>query len=256
MIERLLEWFSDPATWSGRAGIPTRIAEHLGYSAVVILVAALIAIPIGLVIGHTGRGKWLVSSANAARAVPSLGLLFAFALWLGPRIDGDLAFVVPSLLVLIILAMPALLSGAYAGVEAVDPAARDAARGLGMTPRQVLFGVELPCALPLVLSGLRSATLQVIATATIASYISLGGLGRFLIDGLASGNYAQMAGGALLVAIVALVVDGVLAMITRFLVSPGLSDGGRASRTGRARRQPVDTQVQPGAAAVQSQATP
>lgn len=235
MIERLLAWFGDPATWSGSSGVPVRIAEHLGYSVVVVLVASLLAIPLGLVIGHTGRGKWLVSSANAARAVPSLGLLFAFALWLGPLIEGDLVFVLPSIIVLVILAMPPLLSGAYAGVEAVDPSARDAARGVGMTPSQVLLGVELPCAMPLLLSGLRSATLQVIATATIASYISLGGLGRFLIDGLAAGDYAQMAGGALLVALVALAVDGVLSLLTRLVVSPGLRETGGRRRDRRSR---------------------
>lgn len=230
MIDRLIAWFTDPLNWSGSDGILTRVGEHVVYSVIVVLVAALIAVPAGLLIGHTGRGRWLISSTNAARAVPSLGLLFAVALWLGPRLESDLAFVLPSLIVLVILAMPPLLSGAYAGVEAVDPAARDAAYGVGMTSRQVLLGVELPCAAPLLMSGLRSATLQVVATATIASYISLGGLGRFLIDGLAAADYAQVAGGALLVALLALLVDGVLALVQRVVTSPGLRlDSGRAA---------------------------
>jgi osmoprotectant transport system permease protein len=125
--------------------------------------AAVLALPLGLWVGHTGRGRWLVTLANAARAVPSLGLLFAVAMFVGPRISSNLAFVIPSVVVLVLLAIPPLLSGADAGVRAVDPAARDAAYGMGMPGPEVLRGVELPCALPLLLSGVRSATLQVIA---------------------------------------------------------------------------------------------
>ena len=179
----------------------------------------------------TGRGRWLVSATNAARAVPTPGLLFALALWVGPHIPGRAAFVVPSVIALVLLAIPPILAGTYAGVEAVDPAARDAAKGIGMTPRQVLARVELPCALPLLWSGLRSAVLQVIATATIAAYIGLGGLGRFLIDGLAQADYAQTAGGAILVCLLALVADGVLALVQRVIVSPGVS-GRRRRRRG------------------------
>lgn len=233
MISRLLDWLADPTSWSGPTGILTRLLEHLVYTGVVVLIAAAIALPAGLLIGHTGRGKWLISLANAARAIPSLGLLFGMALWLGPRLSSELAFFLPSVIVLVVLAIPPLLSGAYAGVEAVDPAARDAARGVGMTRREVLLGVELPCALPLVFSGVRSATLQVVATATIASFIALGGLGRFLVDGLASADYAQMAGGALLVALLALALDGLLALVQRLAVSPGL----QLDRPGSTRRR-------------------
>jgi osmoprotectant transport system permease protein len=155
--------------------------------------------------------------------VPSLGLLFVVAMIVQPRLSSDLAFVIPSLVVLVLLAAPPLLSGAYAGVAAVDPAARDAAYGMGLPGARVLRDVELPCALPLVLSGLRGATMQVIATATIAAAVSLGGLGRYLVDGLALQDYPQMAGGAVLVAALALAVDGGLALITRSAVSPGLS---------------------------------
>jgi osmoprotectant transport system permease protein len=151
----------------------------------------------------------------------------------GPRIQSELAFVIPSIVVLVLLAIPPLLSGTYAGIESVDPAARDAAEGMGMTGREVLGGVEMPIALPLFLSGLRSATLQVIATATIAASISLGGLGRYLIDGLASREYAQMVGGSVLVAALALVADGLLALLERYAVSPGIS--GRSVRVARRR---------------------
>ena len=182
--------------------------------------------------GHSGRGRWLVSLANSLRAVPTLGLLFAVALWLGPKISGDLAFTIPSIAVLVLLAIPPLLAGTYAGIEAVDPAARDAAKGVGMTSSQVLRQVELPNALPLLFSGVRSATLQVVATATIAAYIGLGGLGRYLIDGIALGDYPQTAGGAVLVAVLAVVLDGVLALVQRRAVSPGLT-GGKARVGGR-----------------------
>lgn len=223
MIDDVIAWFGDSATWQGTDGVPHRIGEHLLYTAITLLVALVVAIPVGAWVGHTGRLRWLVTGANAVRAVPSLGLLFAVSMLVGPLIQSELAFVIPSILVLVLLAIPPILSGTYAGIESVDPAARDAARGMGMTGGEVLTRVELPIALPLFLSGLRSATLQVIATATIAASVSLGGLGRYLIDGLASREYAQMVGGSLLVAVLALLADGLLALLERYAVSPGIS---------------------------------
>lgn len=230
MLTGIFRWLTNPTNWSGPGGIPTRILEHLQYSAISLLIAGIIAIPLGVAVGHSGRAKWAVSLANSLRAVPSLGLLFAVSLWLGPRIANNLAFVIPSIIVLVLLAVPPILSGTYAGIQQVDPAARDAAKGMGMTGGQLLRKVELPCALPLLLSGVRSATLQVIATATIAAAISLGGLGRYLIDGLSVSDYAQMAGGALLVAALALVIDGLLSGLQHFVVSPGLTGKFRDNR--------------------------
>jgi osmoprotectant transport system permease protein len=223
MLNNIGGWLTDPAHWTGSNGIPQRILEHLLYSGISLLISALIAIPLGIVVGHSGRAKWTVSVANSLRAVPSLGLLFAVALWLGPKIASSLAYVIPSVIVLILLAVPPILSGTYAGIQGVDPAARDAAKGMGMRGGEVLRKVEIPCALPLMLSGFRSATLLVIATATIAASISLGGLGRYLIDGLSVSDYAEMAGGAILVALLALLLDGLIALVQRFAVSPGLS---------------------------------
>jgi osmoprotectant transport system permease protein len=140
----------------------------------------------------------------------------------GPLLRGDIAFLGPAISVLVVLAMPSILAGAYAGVAGVDPAARDAALGMGMSSAELLVRVEIPCALPLAFSGVRSAALQVIATATVAATASVGGLGRFLIDGLAVRDYAQMAGGALLVAALAVAVDGVFALVQSLIVSPGL----------------------------------
>jgi osmoprotectant transport system permease protein len=231
MINRILAWLGDGSHWQGDDGILRRLAEHLGYSVVSLLIAAAIAIPLGLYIGHTGRGRFLVVNiTGAARAIPSLGLLFLAVLWLGPRFSGQVAFLAPSGLVLVVLAIPPILSGTYAGVENVEPAARDAARGMGMRGTEVLRHVEIPCALPLIMSGIRSSTLQVIATATIAAVVGLGGLGRFLIDGLSVSDTPQTASGALLVAGLALLVDLSLALLQRSVVSPGLTGRYGAAR--------------------------
>jgi len=224
MINRIISWLADVTHWQGADGILRRLVEHMEYSAAALVIAALIAIPLGLYIGHTGRGRFLVVNAvGAARAIPSLGLLYLAFFWLAPRLSGEIAFLAPAGLVLVVLAIPPILSGAYAGVEGVEPAVRDAAFGMGMRGTEVMRHVELPCALPLILSGIRSAMLQVIATATIAAVLSLGGLGRFLIDGLASQDFPQTASGAILVAVLALALDMVFALVQRFVVSPGLT---------------------------------
>ncbi|WP_409484452.1 ABC transporter permease [Arsenicicoccus dermatophilus] len=226
MISSLLHWLSDPASWSGPEGIPTRVVEHLACTALTVTLAALIAVPAGLWVGHTGRGKRVVVNLlNGARSIPTLGLLFLAILLLGPHLSGDAAFLVPVVLVLVVLAVPPILAGTVSGVEQVDPAARDAAKGMGMTGLQVLRQVEIPCAMPLLVSGLRSATMQVIATATVAATVSIGGLGRYLIDGQAAHDYARMAGGGVLVAVLALVVDLLLGLVQRLVVSRGLTGG-------------------------------
>lgn len=220
----MTQWLFDPVHWSGPDGIPQRLLEHLGYSLAALVIAALIGIPLGLAIGHTGKGTFLVAGlANALRALPTLGLVIVVVLLVGPLLTGDFAFILPSIVVLVVLAVPPILTSTYAGVQGVDPAARDAAYGMGMTGNQVLFKVETPCALPLVLSGIRSAMLQIVSTATIAAYVSLGGLGRFVIDGLASQDYPQMLGGAILVAALAVTVEAVLAGIQRLVVPRGLA---------------------------------
>ena len=237
MTEGIWRWLTDSANWQGPDGITTRVLEHLEYSAISLLAAAVIAIPLGLVIGHTGRGRVVgVGITGAMRAIPSLGLLFVSVMTLGDKWTGDAGLYVPVYAVLAILAIPPILAGTYAGIEQVDPAARDAAKGMGMKGTQVLWRVEVPCALPLISSGIRSAALQVIATATLAASVSLGGLGRLLIDGIQIRDYDMMAGGAVLVAALALSVDLVLAGLQRLVVSPGLS--GRSTR--RTGRRPAD----------------
>ncbi|HEY7719915.1 MAG TPA: ABC transporter permease [Pedococcus sp.] len=247
MIGDMLAWLADPAHWSGPDGIVARTLEHLGYSAIALVLASVVAIPLGLLVGHTGRGRFaVVNLAGAARAIPSLGLLFILVLLLGPRLPVGAAELWPSLIALIVLAIPPVLAGAYAGVESVDPAARDAARGMGMTGSGVLWRVEVPCALPLIFSGLRSAALQIVATATIAAIVGLGGLGRFLIDGLRVRDFPQMVSGAVLVALLALLVDLAFALVQRYAVSPGLT--GRRSRSGgdRSRTEEPGARMVPG----------
>jgi osmoprotectant transport system permease protein len=236
MINDIIGWLTDPAN---RNDIVQRLFEHLQYVFLATAIAAVIAIPAGMWVGHTGRGKFaVVNISGFARAIPTLGLLYFIVLWLGPNLSGDLAFLLPSLIVLIVLAIPPILAGTYAGIDEVDPAARDAARGMGMRGWQVLFRVEVPCALPLIFSGVRSALLQVVATATIAATAGLGGLGRFLIDGLAVRDYPQMASGAVLVAALALAIDLVAAIVQRLVVSRGVT--GRF-RTRRGRPGPRST---------------
>ena len=203
------EWLSDPARWTGPSGIPLRTAEHLGYTALGVLVAALIAVPIGLYVGHTGRFKGLaVGAAGAARALPTLGLVTLFALLVGIGLTAPL-------LSFVILAIPSLLAGAYSAVETADPATVDAARAQGMTEWQILTRVELPLGMPLLVGGVRGATVQVVATAMLAAYVGSGGLGRYIFQGLGSQDYPQMIAGSLLVIVIALVLDLALLLLQR-----------------------------------------
>jgi osmoprotectant transport system permease protein len=214
----LLSWLGDPANWSGPAGVPVRVGEHLYYTLLAVLLASAVAVPLGLLIGHTGRGGvGLVGMANAMRALPTLGLVtFLFLL----LTSSETATVIA----LVILAIPPVLAGAYAGVQSVDRGVVDAAIGMGMTPAQRLMQVELPGALPLLIGGIRGAVLQVIATTSVAAYVGLGGLGRPLLDGLqrGPGGYPEMFAGAVLTALLAVVVDASLAGVQRAVVPRGV----------------------------------
>jgi osmoprotectant transport system permease protein len=216
-------WLKEPAQWHGSGGIPVRILEQLGYTALALVVAALIAIPLGILIGHTGRGALLVVNvANAWRAIPTLALLVLLTIWLGFSV---LAWLVP----LVVLGIPPILVNVYEGVAGVDPELRDAARGMGMTPWQQVRKVEVPVAMPLIVLGLRTGAIFVVATATIAAYIGLGGLGRYIIDGLATNNYGEVAGGALFVVLLALAVQAFFVGVRRAVVPKGLRLQGRTS---------------------------
>jgi len=209
LVSQTFDWFADSAHWSGADGIPHRLVEHLGYSAITVGVAASIAIPAGLWIGHTGRFRTsTVAITGAMRALPTLGLLTFIVLLTGIGLT-------PTILALVALSIPPLLAGAYAGLESVDRQTIDAARAIGMTEWQILTKVEVPLALPLIVGGFRSATLQVVATATIGAYVGLGGLGRFIFDGLASYDKPQLLAGCVLVVVLALTLDAIFAGLQR-----------------------------------------
>ncbi|MDT5092480.1 MAG: osmoprotectant transport system permease protein [Mycobacterium sp.] len=222
-LQQALSYIFTAANWGGNAGLLARIGEHLEYTVLAVAFSALIAIPIGMLVGHSGRGTFVVvTGVNALRALPTLGVLLLAVLLYGLGL-------LPAVVALMLLGIPPLLAGTYAGIANVDPAVVDAARAMGMTERRVLLRVELPNALPLILGGLRTATLQVVATATIAAYASLGGLGRYLIDGIKVRQFYIALVGALMVTALALLLDALLAFAVWASV-PG---------TGRFRRMPA-----------------
>jgi osmoprotectant transport system permease protein len=237
MIGDVFSWLFDADHWQAHnfeLGIGDQIYNHVLYCSYALIIALVIALPLGLAIGHSGKATWLITAANAVRALPTVGVLVLLVVIIAPHYYGrtDTGYLIPTEIVLVLLAIPPILSNTYAGVQNVDPAARDAAYGMGMTSGQVLRRVELPIALPLIFSGFRSAALQVIATATIASYVTLEGLGRYIYDGLAQQDYPQMISGGILVALLALTVDLVLSLVQRLVVSPGIT--GKARRPGAA----------------------
>lgn len=222
LFAEALAWLSDSANWSGPAGIPVRIGQHLAVSAAAVAVAALLAVPAGIVIGHTRRGAGTVGAVTgAARALPTLGVLTVCALWLGIGIGAPLV-------ALVVLAIPSLLAGAYSGVQSVPAQTASAARAIGMRPAQVVWQVELPLALPVIVGGLRAAVLQVVATATLAAYTADIGLGRYLFTGLKTRDYGQMLAAALLVILLAIALEVLLSTIQRATAgrrAPGAAGG-------------------------------
>ena len=216
VLSSMQAFLSDGAHWHGYDGIPQRVLEHIQYSASALGIAAAIGLPIGLVTGHTGRGgNALALVATAARALPSFGLLVLMFVFLG---IGLLPVMIP----LVVLAVPPILVTTYEAVRSVDASPVDAARGMGMHPAKILVQVELPVALPLILSGLRSAAIQIVSTATIAAYVSLGGVGRYIVDGLYQRDYEKVVGGAALTAALALLVLGLFWVVGRLVISPGV----------------------------------
>src|SRR6202042_1493578 len=211
------DWITQSANWHGADSIPQQMVAHLGYSGLSLFIAALIALPAGVLIGHRGgRSAVAVTNvANAWRSIPTLGFLILLAVFLG---FSALTWLLP----LVALAIPPILINAAAGVAGVDPGVRDAATGVGMTTWQQILRVEVPIAVPLILLGLRTSAIFVVATATIAAYIGLGGLGRVIFDGLASNQSGRVAGGVLLVVILAILVLLLFAGLTRLATPTGL----------------------------------
>ena len=222
----------DSANWhlTGESSIPQRLAEHVGFTLAALILGALIALPLGLLIGHTNRGAFIaIGLGNLGRSLPTFGLVLLLVSWRG-------VYVWPVVVALVVLAIPPILAQTYAGIWSVVRSAVDAAVGMGRRPMQVLFKAEVPMALPLIFGGLRSALLQVCATATIAAYASFGGLGRLLIDGLSRNEYDQIFAGAILVALLAIILDYLSAALERAVVSPGVREqSARRSRRTRNR---------------------
>jgi osmoprotectant transport system permease protein len=216
IIRLVVGWFADPARWTGSDGIPNRLIEHVGLSAFVVTVALAIALPVGLYIGHTGRGAIIaIGAANLGRAVPSYALLLMFF----PLFGLGFGTAFPAL---VLLAIPPILTNTYVGLRDVDRDTVEAARGMGMTDWQLLRSVELPIALRIIVAGTRTAAVQVVATATLAALVAGGGLGRYIVDGFALQDDGRLIGGAILVATLALLTERLFTLVERRLVSPGL----------------------------------
>lgn len=213
-------WFLEAERWAGPTAIPLRLWEHVVLTGVTMVLACLVALPIGIGLGHTGRGGGLVVTvSNASRAIPTFAVLILAVVAVG---FGFL----PNVLALTLFAIPPILANSYVGMVGVDRDAREAARGMGMSATQVLRRVEVPLALPLIAAGIRTSTVQVIATATLAAYVGSGGLGRFIRDGFAVRDLPAVFGGALLVAVLALLAELALGRLERRLGPGGGRDGG------------------------------
>jgi osmoprotectant transport system permease protein len=215
-------WLADPSHWSGTGGVPHRLFEHVWMSAMAVTIASALALPVGLALGRRGRGAAVaLNLSNVGRAVPSLAILALTQQAIG--LGGWPGFGArPALIALVALAVPPLVTNAYVGVRSVPADVREAARGSGMTSRQVLARVDLPLAAPVVMAGLRTAAVQVVATATLAALTAWGGLGRFIVDGFGQQDQAQIVVGALLVAVLAMVTEAALAGAQRLVVAEPL----------------------------------
>jgi osmoprotectant transport system permease protein len=229
----VVRWLTSGAHWQGSDGIPVRTLEHLELTFAALALATVVALPLGLLIGHTGRGELLaVSVANLGRAIPSFAILvisFSLVLTLAPK----LAFgFLPTLAALFLLAIPPILTNTYVGVQQVERDTVEAARGMGMSERQVLFGLELPLAAPVIMAGLRTAALQVVATATLSALIAGGTLGRYIVDGFATSDQVETVAGAVLIAVLALLVELGFATLERAVRPRTTSTGSRPRKLG------------------------
>lgn len=216
ILTDLIAWFLDPVNWQGSAGVPARVLEHVWYSLIAIIVSIAVALPIGIFIGHTGRGGAVVINVlNSARAVPTFGIILLTVLVAGIGI-------LPVIVALVALASPPIVTNTYAGIRSVDPKIREAAEGMGMVGWQVIRRVEIPVALPIIMAGIRTSAVQIVATATFAAIVGLGGLGRYIIDGLAQQDLTQVLAGAILVAALSLLTEFSLSRLQGAVVSDGL----------------------------------
>lgn len=236
IVSLAIDWLTDPAHWQGTNGVPSRLLEHIALSGVSLLVAVILALPIGVWVGHSGRfATFAVNLANIGRALPSLAVI-AIVLPTTAALDPQAGFkIYPTLIAMVVLAIPPILVNAYAGVSAVDGDVVEAARAMGMRERQVLRRVELPIAVPLIVAGIRLAAVQIVATATLGAIFGFGGLGRFLVDGVAQRDDGQLWSGVLLVAFLAIATELSFGALQRRGTSRGLRLERERARTELAR---------------------
>ncbi|MFV1999990.1 MAG: ABC transporter permease [Acidimicrobiia bacterium] len=221
IFNEVAAWFGDPANWQGIDGVPNRMWEHIQMTVFSVGVAALLSIPIAVVLAHRRIGGVIVVAiVNIGRAIPSFAIV-AISLPISIRLGLGLGFW-PTFLALLFLAVPPMFSNAYAGIAGVDPALVEAAKGMGLKGRQVMTRIEFPVALPIVLAGVRIATVQVIATATLGALVAWGGLGRYIIDGFSTQNMGEVFAGGLLVALLAIVSELLFSMIERYSTPSGI----------------------------------
>jgi osmoprotectant transport system permease protein len=200
-------WFTDPANWTGPGGIPARLIEQLVITGIAVAIAALIALPAGIITGNLGKGGGVVTSiANLGRAIPTFALLLLLAAAGGVGVSA-------AIIALVIFAIPPILTNANTAISSVDPQVRTAGRAMGFTGPQLLWQVEMPLALPLTFAGVRTATVQVTATATLAALVGGGGLGRFILDGFGLQDTTMVIAGVLLVAFVTMTMEAFLALV-------------------------------------------
>ncbi|HXQ96655.1 MAG TPA: ABC transporter permease subunit [Candidatus Acidoferrales bacterium] len=230
LAAHVLAWLTDPAHWQGADGIPVRIVQHVEASGVSVLAAAVIALPIGLAVGHSGRGGFVIGSvANLGRALPSFALLLMLIpVAVNLRLDFSTW---PILGAMVLLAIPPMITNAHAGMREVDRDLVEAARGMGMSGAQVLLRLELPLALPVILTGMRLAAVQVVATYTLGAVAGGGGLGRYIYDGFARQDTPRMLAGAGLVALLAIATDVAFEVVARITAPHGLGAGERPGGT-------------------------
>ena len=216
-----LAWLADPTHWQGTDGIATRLAEHLALSGTALLIAGLTALPAGMWLGHTGRGaQFVINLLNVGRALPSLAIL-GFALPVSFRLGLGLGFW-PTVLMLVPLGVPLILVNCYVAIRSVDQEMVEVARGAGMRGWEVFCEVELPLATPIILSGVRNAAVTIVATATLGALAASGGLGRYIVDGLARQEMGRLVAGALLVALLSIATETAFDVLERVAVPPAV----------------------------------
>ena len=227
LLADVLAWFTDPANWQGSAGIPSRTLEHIRLSAFATMVAAGLAVPLGVLLGHSGRGGLIaVSVVNIGRAIPSFAII-ALALPFSIRAGLGIGFW-PTFLALVLLALPPIFTNSFTAVRRVGAEVVEAARGMGMREREVLLEIELPLGAPLIVTGIRVAAVQVVATATLGALVGWGGLGRYIIDGFSVQDNVRVFAGAFLVAALAILTDVAFGLTERILFTAGGLRGRRA----------------------------